>query len=314
MSQSKTVTSIAPAPAAPAEPPSLLNIIAEAARDPNVDVAKLTALIGLQERVQAQQAERAFIEAMGNVAELLEPVRRDARNPTFNRKYATLDAVDGMLRPHYSAHGFHVSYGARPASDGHVCITCTVWHRGGHRITECLTAPLDTQSNKARTPLQAVGSAITYLRRYLLVMAFNVAMLDDDGESTRQADGASRPPAPTQITKPQPRPANGHQGDVVEYPLIGVDGKNNPHATGSDWIATWKMIVKACRENQDAGRLQKAWEANRKAMDKIAAFDPQAIAEVRDLVQAAIKELSTLPSKEEMQKIEARQREPGEEG
>lgn len=170
------------------EPASLLNVIARASRDPNTDVAKLEALLAMQERVVNHQARHEYNNAMAAVAGEIEPIKRDAPNPQFGKRYATLSAIEAEIRPVYSRHGFSIRFGTGPAEKGSVTITCTVAHRGGHSETLGLTAPMDLQSGaRARTPVQAVGSTVSYLRRYLLSMAFNITFADDDdGEGTRQ--------------------------------------------------------------------------------------------------------------------------------
>jgi len=176
---------------------SLLNLIARAASDPAVDVAKMAALLEMQERVMRAQAVHDFNAAMARVAAELEPVKRDAQNPHMGNRYARLETIDAALRPIYSAHGFSVRYGSEDAAAGSVRITCTVAHTGGHSETLALTAPIDAMSGgrQARTAVQAVGSTVTYLRRYLLNMGFNVTLYsdDDDGEAGRRP----RVPAPS---------------------------------------------------------------------------------------------------------------------
>jgi len=178
------------------EPGSLLNLIARAASDPAVDVAKMEALLAMQERVLKAQAKHDFNSAMARVAAELEPVKRDAQNPHMGNRYARLETIDTALRPIYSANGFSVRYGSEEAPAGSVRITCTVAHTGGHSETLGLTAPIDAMSGgrQARTGVQAIGSSVTYLRRYLITMAFNVTLSDDDDDG--EAGRPRRPPAP----------------------------------------------------------------------------------------------------------------------
>jgi hypothetical protein len=138
---------------------------------------------------------------MARVAEEQEPVVRDAKNPHIGNKYARLETIDAALRPIYSKHGFSVRYGSEPAADGRLHITCTVAHAAGHSETLGLSAPLDalgTGGRASKTGVQAVGSSVTYLRRYLLTMAFNVVTTDDDddGEASRQVRRSEPPPRP----------------------------------------------------------------------------------------------------------------------
>lgn len=177
--------------------PSLLNVIERASRDATVDVAKLQALLDMQERVTRAQAKTEFTQALSAVASELEPVARDAKNPHTNTRYAKLEAIDAALRPIYSRHGFSVRFGAEPAAPGLVHVTCTLSHVGGHSETLGLAAPVDavgTGGRASKTGVQAIGSTVTYLRRYLLTMALNVTFMDDDddGEASRRTSSPSR--------------------------------------------------------------------------------------------------------------------------
>ncbi|MBR0340646.1 MAG: ERF family protein [Oscillospiraceae bacterium] len=76
--------------------------------------------------------------------------------------------------------------------------------RRGCRIVD---APLQGKSNAA----QEQGSAITYARRYSLLMAFGLATEDDDAEMlTRQKQQkAQQQSKPAQSTPPEPQPTDG---------------------------------------------------------------------------------------------------------
>jgi hypothetical protein len=189
------------------EPTSLLNVIERASRDSTVDVAKLTALLDMQERVTRAQAKQEFTQALSAVAGELEPVARDAKNPHTNTRYAKLEAIDAALRPIYSRHGFSVRFGSEPTADGQVHVTCTLSHVGGHSETLGLAAPVDavgTGGRQSKTGVQAIGSTVTYLRRYLLTMALNVTFFDedDDGEASRRT---SSQPARARDDAPDPK-------------------------------------------------------------------------------------------------------------
>jgi hypothetical protein len=186
---------------------ALISFIERAARDPGFDVAKFEALLRMQREIEQDQARRAFNHAMAQVEQEIGPIVRDRLNPAVNRKYATLEAIMAVARPVYSAHGFAVRFGCdKPPKEGWMRITCTVSHAGGYSEQNYLDAPVDVQQGaRARTPVQAVGSTISYLRRYLLQMSWNIVLADDedddDGEALRPA-AVARPAPP-----PKPRQA-----------------------------------------------------------------------------------------------------------
>lgn len=180
----------------------LLNFIERASRDPEFDVAKFGELLRMQRDVLHEQAQREFNRAMADAQTEMMPVVRDASNTHTGSKYAKLETIDREMRPIYTRHGFSVRFGSAPSPrEGWLRIVCTVSHAGGYSETNHLDAPPDMAGSGGRTnktPIQAVGSSVTYLRRYLLAMVFNIVLADedDDGEASRQMprNAARKPP------------------------------------------------------------------------------------------------------------------------
>jgi hypothetical protein len=174
----------------------LLSFIERASRDETFSIEKFEALLRMRRDEEQDQARKAFNRAMAEVEAEIGPIIRDRINPAVNRKYATLEAISAVLRPVYSKHGFAVRFGCdKPPKEGWMRITCTTSHAGGYSEQIYLDSPVDVQQGgRGRTPVQAVGSTITYLRRYLLQLAFNVVLADDedddDGEVMRRAAAA----------------------------------------------------------------------------------------------------------------------------
>ena len=173
---------------------ALMSFIERAAKDDSFDVAKFGELLRLQRDVGHDQSRRAFNQGMADAQSEMLPVVRDAKNSHLGNKYAKLETIDAAMRPIYTRHGFSVRFGSAPApTEGYIRITCTVAHSGGYFEENYLDAPianLGSQGGRtATTGVQAVGSAVTYLRRYLLGMVFNIVLADedDDGEGTRRA-------------------------------------------------------------------------------------------------------------------------------
>lgn len=171
-----------------AENDAFLAMIERAARDPNVDIDKMERLILMRERMQAQKAELEYDQAMSSAQQGMQPVRADANNPQTKSKYASHYALDTAIRPIYTKHGFSLSFDtADGAAEGCVRIVCKVAHPGGHRERPHIDMPADGKGAKGgevMTKTHATGSAVTYGRRYLLGMIFNIAVGgDDDGNA-----------------------------------------------------------------------------------------------------------------------------------
>jgi hypothetical protein len=176
----------------------LEHAIIRAAQDDTIDITKLQALLDMQRQVAQDRSKRMFNTAMASAQAEMLPVIRDAQNTHTKSKYARLETIDGQMRPIYTAHGFSVRYGSQPCSrEGWMRITITISHTGGHWEENYLDAPPDEAGSRGttnKTPIMAVGSSVTYLRRYLLCMAFNIVLADDlapddDGAPTGRTNG-----------------------------------------------------------------------------------------------------------------------------
>lgn len=173
---------------------TLLQAIANAAADPNVDVEKMERLMAMHRDMKQQQAEVAFNEAMMRVQSQMRRVGTDKTNNQTHSEYATYGKLDRALRPIYTAEGFALSFGTEetPAQEM-VRVVCHVTHRDGYTRKHMIDMPADgkgAKGNDVMTKTHATGSATQYGMRYLLKMIFNVAIGDDpDDDDGNLADG-----------------------------------------------------------------------------------------------------------------------------
>lgn len=162
---------------------TFVEVISKAASDPTVDVNKMERLLDMQERLMRAQSEAAFNEAMNRCQRELPAVTRSAENKHTKSKYAKLEAIDDAVRPTYTGHGFSLSFSSQQVDEKTVKVTCRCSHVGGHSRDYELSGQLDTsgaQGTSNKTSIQGLGSTVSYLRRYLTCMIFNVILTDED--------------------------------------------------------------------------------------------------------------------------------------
>jgi ERF superfamily protein len=111
---------------------------------------------------------------------------KDSANPFFKSSYADLASVWEACREPLAKHGLCVVQ--FPRSDGPTVVVET---RIGHSSGQWLEGEL-TAHAKDDGP-QAIGSAITYLRRYSLQSVTGVAPEDDDGEAATDRNRRPNP-------------------------------------------------------------------------------------------------------------------------
>lgn len=162
---------------------NFLEVISKAARDPNVDVAKMHGLLDVQERMMNKQAEISFNNALADLQGKLPRIKKDAKiahNSKLISTYATYEAIDDIIRPLLIEHGFSLRFNSKE-HNGKVIISGTLAHRDGHSITDEI--PLSIDSSGAKNNVQGVGSTISYGKRYIVSMLLNLVFEgeDDDG-------------------------------------------------------------------------------------------------------------------------------------
>lgn len=121
---------------------------------------------------------------------------KDSTNPHFKSRYADLASVWDACRDALTANGLSVVQ--LPGGNGaSVEMTTLLLHASGQWIS-CTGTFLAVKSDP-----QALGSAITYARRYQLAAVVGVAPEDDDGNA---ASGTGERPTPKAEAKPEPKP------------------------------------------------------------------------------------------------------------
>ena len=169
-----------------------------ASRDPAVDVGKMRALTELRAEMRMEEAKEAFNIALSQAQSEMRPIEADANNPSTKSKYATLFAVDKALRPIYSAHGLGISFNTADCPlPGHTRVIAYVSRGLYVREYQYDVAidPKGPKGNDVMNKTHAGGSALSYGKRYLLQMIFNVTLDrsgtrggDDDGNAAGGAD------------------------------------------------------------------------------------------------------------------------------
>ncbi len=156
---------------APLTPMEMLN----SAVSNGASIEVLEKLMGLQERWEANQARKAFDNAIAAAKAELGPVEKN-RTGHNSKRYADFAAIAKTVDPIISEHG--LSYRFRTSQDERIHVTCVLTHREGHSEETTLAGPPDGSGNK--NAIQAIGSTLTYLQRYSLMQALGLAASEDD--------------------------------------------------------------------------------------------------------------------------------------
>jgi len=191
------------------------------------DIAQLERLMALQERFEANEARKAYHDAVSAFrAEPIEIFKRKGVGYETNDgnfvgyKHAELSDVTDAIAPMLAKHGLSYRWDERVEGKTVHC-TCIVSHRLGHEERgQPLPGPFDDSGKKNQ--IQQLGSTLTYLRRYTLLGVLGLSTKGEDN------DGAG---------------GDGDDAPTVKEDLIDPDLLRGLHATTTDeaardfWIA-----------------------------------------------------------------------------
>lgn len=167
------------------ESATILQVIQRAAADPQCDIEKMERLMAMHERMQARNAEAEFNSSMAAMqSEMPSIAERGAItvNNQTRSKYATFEDINDVVKPIMQQFGFAVSFRVETVQAG-MSVTGILMHRAGHREQTTMLLPLDSSGSK--NAVQALGSSVSYGKRYVLCALLNITTrgADDDGNA-----------------------------------------------------------------------------------------------------------------------------------
>lgn len=118
-----------------------------------------------------------LFSALAKAQASMLPAFKTSDNPFFKSKYADFGEVVHASRPALTANGLSVTQRIILLSDGSEALHSVLGHASGQYIDSVM------RIRPAKNDVQALGSYITYLKRYAYAALIGVATEDDDGEA-----------------------------------------------------------------------------------------------------------------------------------
>jgi hypothetical protein len=235
-------------------PIEMISSLVQRGADPSA-LEKVTAWA---ERMQANEARRAYAQAITSFKALCPTVVRHAKGHT--NTYATLVDIDEQIRPVLVQCQLSPSWRVIKNDKEWIEVECRITHILGHSESTSFGGPPDR--GPGRNELQARASTVSYLERYTLKALLGLVdkdMPDNDGADGAPAREPPQPPAP--LTKPDPKEAEAKRRfrDIVLHKLnvtaVGrgllksvyeqvkaASGKGSV-AECADWLASDDVLV-----------------------------------------------------------------------
>ena len=156
------------------------------AMDGKMDLDKLKQFMELQEKWEANQARKAYTQAMSDFKKDPPEIEKDShveyRTDKGLTKYnhASLGNVTAKINTALGEHGLSAAWTTEQSEKG-VSVTCKITHVLGHFETTTLTSAPDASGGK--NAIQALGSTISYLERYTILALTGLATHDMDDDA-----------------------------------------------------------------------------------------------------------------------------------
>jgi hypothetical protein len=188
----------------PAPAHSLGQILRGILSDPTVPADKLEMLWRMSKEMLAEERREAFDTAFAAMSRVLPQVRRDGLIELTKEgkkvgliPFARWEDMDELIRPILAEYGFALTFTTIEHATGKLCIRGELMREGHSRFAEI---PLPADTGPGRNSLQAVGSTISYGKRYCAEMLLNIVRRgqDDDGNA-----GGNIPITPAQVKELQ---------------------------------------------------------------------------------------------------------------
>lgn len=141
--------------------------------------------------MQKSESIGALAAALAKAQSQMGAAIKDAANPFFKSKYADLAAVVDAIKQPFASNGLSYSQ-TTDADETSVYVETLLMHSSGEWIAGKLKMPV----SKPNDP-QALGSAMTYCRRYGLQAIAGIPADDDDGNAA-----AGKAPEPAKTAQP----------------------------------------------------------------------------------------------------------------
>lgn len=147
---------------------------------------------------QINELATALAKAQGQI----DGAKKDSANPFFKSTYADLASVWDACRRQLSSNGLSVTQCPEESENG-ISVETMMMHSSGQWISSRYSMPV------SKVDAQAVGSAITYARRYALAAIVGIAPEDDDGNKAAKSK-------PDQPMKKSPENLPAYTDDKID--------------------------------------------------------------------------------------------------
>lgn len=149
-------------------------------------VETMERLFSLREKVKAEQAKEAFVQAMAGFQSECPVIEKTKKvmnkdGATVRYKYAPIDSIVEQIKKPLANHGLAYTWTVKNEV-GKITAICKVTHKLGHSEESSFEIPIDSEGYM--TAPQKVASALTFAKRYSLCNSLGISTGDEDTDAT----------------------------------------------------------------------------------------------------------------------------------
>lgn len=182
--------------------------------------------------ISTSETVKELYTALSKAQSVMASAKRTADNPFFKSKYADLDEIWAVAKKPLTDNGLSVMQFPTDGENDKITIICRLCHSSGEWAESSLSLKPTKQDP------QAIGSAITYGRRYLLAAIVGVVTDDDDGNAASDPNGKASTKPSDQKENPAKSICSDKQMELIinlcKSPVITGDEKTKIEKRGID--------------------------------------------------------------------------------
>lgn len=190
----------------PVEQPTPMTIISQMVSSGNMDISTVQGLLDVQREFEKMEATRAFNRDFALMRADMPVFKREKKS--FTTKYTPLEDIMKLAQPVMSKYGFSASFATHQENRSEVKVICDIMHRDGHSKSTSIIVPVEVVT-KGMNNMQALGSAITYGKRYSLSGLLNIVTAEDEDNNGFSQSARTGKPKITNIDKAKEMIAEG---------------------------------------------------------------------------------------------------------
>lgn len=145
--------------------------------------------------MENNKGKALLLKELAQFQQTITGAKKGAKNPFFKTTYADLESVVNAIRA--GCEGLNLGF---YHSIENAVLSTVLFYSDGENYAELTSSmSVDVQIN-GKNPMQDMGSAITYAKRYTLQSLFGLPSEDDDGNSLQGVKVKQQPDKPQKYT------------------------------------------------------------------------------------------------------------------